>query len=122
MGRRGRGTAAGPRTQVFGLRADRPAIGATCRSFAARAATKAPTPEEISQVETFVWPYASLLPGEMVLQPLFDPTAAAAAAPFPMRQTESSKLLAAALPALESAVKALAFSAEELLLSSSCFA
>ena len=71
-----------------------------------QASLTAPTPEEISQVETFVWPYASLLPGEMVLQPLFDPTAAAAAAPFPMRQTESSKLLAAALPALESAAAA----------------
>ena len=39
----------------------------------------APTPDEVAHDETFVLPYASVAPGQMMLQPLFPPAAAASA-------------------------------------------
>ena len=76
------------------------------RSDARQPALVAPSPEAVAEAETFVWPYDSIINGDLWMQPLFGPARTAAAplkAWLGMARGKASTGLCDALPALEAA-------------------
>lgn len=66
----------------------------------------APTPSDVARVETFGWPYVSVLPGQLYVQPLFGEGLVASLLPrwtlgVASRDRESWGVLYAALPLLQ---------------------